>query len=101
MSTARCPSNNAVRTAKNSSLEKDRCVLATQVFNAVNVRTESFEVDHIGGDLAYLLAAIVDLSHPGFVDWSKSVMKKRPALYGILKSAFPKRSHLVWFYIQL
>jgi len=69
-----------------------RADLAVEVYNYVYKNTESFDYDHIGTDLAYLLSAIL-----------KGVCiaaSTRTPIVRLLKDGFPKE-HAVWKHIEL
>lgn len=71
---------------------EEKVALTTEVYDAVYVGTESFEVDNIGSDLAYLLGAI--LKHHK-CEWSEE-----PPLFLVLRAAFGPE-HPVWEYVQV
>lgn len=80
------------------SVATDPAKTAHEVFSAVLDKTESFEHQNIGTDLAYLLGAIVDPSGEGIVDWSQEVRDEPPALLAILRERLPK-GHPGWKHI--
>lgn len=57
----------------------ERCTLATKIYDLVLHNTESFEIDHIGSDLAYLMGAILK---DGFCMWGA----ERPLIKLLTKS---------------
>lgn len=80
---------------------EERCSLAHEVFDCVFEETESFQEDHIGSQLAYLLGAITDYELPrdSFVDWSPSCDNTK-AIYHLFKDKFPPW-HPVWEFINV
>lgn len=69
--------------------------LALAVYGAVYASTESFEQDHIGADLAYLMHAILQ-GEEGCCEWPEG----RPIL-GLLRQAFASCAHPVWRHIRI
>jgi hypothetical protein len=64
-----------------------------EVYQAVLDRSESFEEDRIGADLAYLLGAMLKGE---FCAWPAD----RPFVL-VLRELFPDSEHVVWNYVEL
>ena len=78
--------------------DKQRLALIIEASQAAYQTTESFySEDHIGADLAYLLAAI---ARNDKVDWSLNSGDEPPALYKLLKSVLSPASG-VWEFINV
>lgn len=75
-----------------------RVKLAYTVYSTVHKETESFELNNIGSDLAYLLGAIVSPEYKhAYVDWSDG---EAAELLKIIRKCFGSR-HRVWAFIIL
>jgi hypothetical protein len=79
-----------------------RAALAHHVYNTVLHHSETFYgEDCVGGDLAYLMGAILDPTGNGWVDWSDlSVGVAPPALLKILREQFASDCP-VWHFVRL
>lgn len=75
--------------------EDEKIKLALEVFQEVLERTDDFESeeDHIGSDLAYLMAAILKGTHHGF-----EISSHNKSFVGLLSQAFEPK-HQVWKFI--
>lgn len=79
---------------------QSRHTLARDVFDAVFIAFETFNDNHVGADLAYLLGAILNGCGDN-VDWRHDEMGGRiPAIIPVLKESFPPDSPL-WQFIVL
>jgi len=80
--------------------EASRCRLAREVFDKVYDARESFRVNDLGADVAYLLGAILDPEDQGrsWVDWTLGAT--RPDTVALFKEVFPP-NHGVWKFIEL
>ena len=67
-----------------------RASLATKVGLAVSDAVESFEVDHIGADLAYLLIAIL-VDGQSFWSYDRPIVR-------VLRALYPS-DHRIWRHI--
>lgn len=78
-----------------------RTRLICEVFTKAMSQTESFrDADHIGADLAYLFAAIADLSEGSHVLWDIAPGGMHVTVHRLFSDWFPPE-HDVWKFIRL
>jgi hypothetical protein len=75
---------------------RDRAKLARRVYNAVYYGKESFELEDVGADLAYLMGAILRRpSNSSFCVWPEN----RP-IVRLLRTHF-HADHRIWLYVHI
>lgn len=74
-----------------------RASLAEEVYDAIFRGVETFEPDHIGEDLAYLMGAILK---DGKVEWNKRYNGAPRPIVTILLTELTD-THVVWQFVDL
>lgn len=81
--------------------DHERIALARRAFEVAFHAFESFEMDNIGVDLAYLMGAICDRpNQESQVDWSRGIRPQKPELLRMLEAEFPESSPIWQFIIR-
>ncbi len=87
-----------MRKNKSKFSAKKRVACARDVFDCAFGASETFRVDNIGADLAYLMGAILDDDKESFVDWTRDAHGDMPPpLLAILEKGLPR--HPAWRFI--